>query len=63
MKVPSGTHEIVFKMEPASYATGEALALVFSLMLFAISAVSIYFDFRTGGKDDESEVDATTQKV
>ncbi|MFM2376685.1 MAG: hypothetical protein RLZZ165_1782, partial [Bacteroidota bacterium] len=54
MKVPSGNHEIVFKMEPQSYRMGETLALVFSLLLFAIAAGSVYMDYKTGGKDDET---------
>jgi hypothetical protein len=55
MKVPGGNHEIVFKMEPKSYATGESLALVFSLILFGLSAAAVFMDFKTGGKDDEDE--------
>ncbi|HEX2901321.1 MAG TPA: hypothetical protein VHS96_16515, partial [Bacteroidia bacterium] len=64
MKVPAGNHEIVFKMEPKSYARGEALALVFSLILFGLSAAAVFMDFKTGGKDDEEEtVDATNSKM
>ena len=62
MKVPTGNHEIVFKMEPKSYRMGETLALLFSLLLFGLSAASIYMDYRSGGKDDESQVAATTDK-
>ena len=64
MKVPGGNHEIVFKMEPKSYATGESLALIFSLILFGLSAAAVFMDFKTGGKDDEDEdVVAGTTKM
>ncbi|MBL0017791.1 MAG: hypothetical protein IPP17_15505 [Bacteroidetes bacterium] len=64
MKVPAGNHEIVFKMEPKSYATGESLALVFSLILFGLSAAAVFMDFKTGGKDDEEETgDAANPKT
>lgn len=55
MRVPAGNHEIVFKMEPQSYKTGESLALVFSLLLLAISAAAIFYDLKAGSQDGDPE--------
>lgn len=55
MKVPSGNHEIVFRMEPQSYILGEKLALVFSLALFAIAAFAVFMDYRKGFKESDPE--------
>ena len=65
VKVPSGNHEIVFKMEPQSYYFGETIALMTSLLLFAIALGAIYMDFRTSGKDDNDaqSANAATEKT
>lgn len=55
MKVPSGNHEIVFRMEPQSYILGEKLALIFSLALFAIAAFAVFMDYRQGFKEADPE--------
>ncbi len=67
MRVPAGTHEIVFKMEPKSYYQGETLALVCSLLLFAIVIGGFVMDYVRKGKDsDDIDLDttpSTTSKV
>lgn len=50
MRVPAGNHEIVFKMEPVSYYRGESLALVFSLLVFAVFVGGLAMDIRSAGK-------------
>jgi hypothetical protein len=42
MLVPPGDHKIEFKFEPASYAKGEKIALISSLLLF-LGCASIFF--------------------
>jgi hypothetical protein len=46
MKVPAGKHEIVFKFEPATYYTGEKIALAGSVMLFLFVGLGIFLDVR-----------------
>jgi hypothetical protein len=46
MKVPAGKHEIEFKFEPATYYTGEKIALIGSIMLFLFVGGGIYFEVR-----------------
>lgn len=46
MKVPAGKHEIEFKFEPASYITGEKIALTGSLLLFLFVGGAIFLDYR-----------------
>jgi hypothetical protein len=56
MRVPAGNHEIVFKMEPASYYRGEKLALTFSLLLFVLALGAFALHIRktmTGNAMDE----------
>ncbi len=42
IKVPSGTHKIEFKFHPDTYYKGESIALIASILLFAISGFSIF---------------------
>jgi hypothetical protein len=44
MKVPVGTHKIVFKFEPETYFIGEKINLVFSILLLLTVAAAIYFE-------------------
>lgn len=46
MKVPAGKHEIVFKFEPATYYTGEKIALAGSVMLFLFVGLGIFLDVK-----------------
>jgi hypothetical protein len=46
MIVPAGTHEITFKFEPTSYKTGQSIALVSSILIFAFLGVMIFLEFR-----------------
>lgn len=42
IKVPAGTHKIEFKFHPDTYYKGESIALIASILLFAISGFSIF---------------------
>ena len=42
LEVPSGSHEIVFSFEPASYYTGNILTLVFSIIMFGMFGFGLY---------------------
>ena len=46
MKVPSGTHDIVFKFEPTVYHNGERIALAGSSLLLILGALAIFFSVR-----------------
>ncbi|MDX1906796.1 MAG: hypothetical protein SF053_07150 [Bacteroidia bacterium] len=46
MKIPAGTHEIVFKMEPASFYQGETLSLIFSILLLLLVAGAAFLAYR-----------------
>lgn len=52
MKVPAGNHTIVFRFEPQSFVTGEMLALIFSLLLIAMLAASIFMEVKKS-KDEK----------
>lgn len=42
MKVPQGDHEIKFKFQPRSYATGEMISLIFSLLIVLMLGWGMY---------------------
>jgi len=44
LKVPVGTHEIVFKFEPETYIIGEKINLVFSILLLLTVVAAVYFE-------------------
>ena len=46
MKVPSGTHDIVFKFEPTVYQNGERIALAGSSLLMVLGALAVFFAVR-----------------
>lgn len=46
LAVPAGQHEIVFRFEPQAYSKGKKLTSVFSIILLALLAVSIFMEWR-----------------
>lgn len=44
--IPAGKHKIEFKFEPATYKTGNTVAMVGSLLLFVSIALAVYLDFK-----------------
>jgi hypothetical protein len=47
MKIPAGKHDIEFRFEPESYAIGEKISLVSSIVLILLIAGAIVFSVRT----------------
>lgn len=54
MKVPVGTHEIVFKFEPETYYKGEAVDLVFSILLLIALAGAGFVEWRKSKQNAEA---------
>jgi Bacterial membrane protein YfhO len=46
MRVPKGNHTITYRFEPKSYYTGNKVALVLSLLVFAGVGGGIYMDYK-----------------
>lgn len=46
MKVPPGSHEIIFEFDPQTYKTGETISLIASLLLLAFLGVMVYKGFK-----------------
>ncbi len=44
MKVPAGSHEIIFKFDPQTYKTGELISLICSVILVLLLGLFIYFE-------------------
>ena len=60
MNIPAGDHKVEFKFEPASFYTGEKIALVFSILLTLIVLGSLGFSgykFFTGKEEDDNLLD------
>ena len=51
MVVPSGTHKIEWKFEPAVYYTGEKVSLAFNILLILVVIGGFYFEFRNRKKN------------
>lgn len=47
MRIPGGKHSIEFRFEPQSYATGESIGLIGSLLLMALVIGAVYMDFKS----------------
>jgi hypothetical protein len=43
MRIPAGEHKVEFKFEPATYYTGEKIALAGSILLFLFVGAAIFF--------------------
>jgi uncharacterized membrane protein YfhO len=46
MSVPAGKHQVEFKFEPRSYAIGNTLTLVSTLLAYLLLAAAIYMEVR-----------------
>jgi uncharacterized membrane protein YfhO len=46
LKVPAGSHEIVFEFDPQTYKTGETISLIFSLILLGFLGFIIFKEFK-----------------
>ncbi len=46
MLVPAGKHKVEFKFEPATYKTGNSIAMVGSAILFLSIGLSLFFEFK-----------------
>lgn len=56
MKVPAGKHEIVFEFHPRSFYLGSTLSMIFSLLILAFLAFSIWKEKK--GKATEEKIAA-----
>jgi uncharacterized membrane protein YfhO len=50
LSVPAGKHQIEFRFEPGSYALGNTITLIASLMAYALLAVAIFMEIRKKNK-------------
>lgn len=55
MFIPSGTHKIVFEFKPASYYTGEKIAMIGSILVFLALLGGIVMDVRSRKSDKPEE--------
>ena len=53
VKIPAGTHKIDFKFEPKSFATGNMLSAVSSIILFVLIGLALFFAWRHSEKTPE----------
>jgi len=52
MKVPAGSHEIVFEFDPQTYKTGELISLIFSIVLIGFLGFMIFKQFKTRNAEE-----------
>lgn len=50
MKIPAGSHEVVFEFKPSTYYTGETIGLISSLLLIIAALVVLFLYFRSEDK-------------
>lgn len=53
MRIPAGQHEIVFEFDPASYRTGELIALIGSVLFVILAIAGIYYQYKNRRPEDE----------
>ncbi len=46
LKIPAGSHEIIFEFKPSSYYTGEIISLIASLILIGLTIFGLYKSFK-----------------
>lgn len=63
MRVPGGQHTVEFKFEPSTYARGETIALLCSLLLFGALIGAVYFDNKWDGAQMDEESESLYEKV
>lgn len=63
LKVPAGQHEIVFKFRPESYATGNTISLITSLLVLTLVVLAAIWWWRRGRQAENSAHAATANKV
>ncbi|MFC2097908.1 YfhO family protein, partial [Bacteroidota bacterium] len=56
LSIPAGDHTIEFKFEPRSYAIGQAVSLIFSILVFLLIIGTIVYSF-IGKKNIKTEID------
>jgi len=54
MVLPSGTHKIEWKFEPAVYYTGEKISLAFNILLIIVVVGGLFMEFRNRKKAPEA---------
>ena len=56
MIVPAGAHKIEFRFAPQTYASGETIALICSILLFSGVGVALFLDTRKRKEKDRQVV-------
>ena len=54
LRIPAGAHKIDFKFRPAKFYTGNTIAGISSILLYALLIGAIVFAFRSKGEPEES---------
>ena len=63
LRLPPGAHKIDFKFHPATFYTGNTLAGISSLLLYALLISAIVYGVRRGRETDESVAGKTAAKI
>jgi uncharacterized membrane protein YfhO len=50
LQVPAGAHKITFRFEPQDYLLGRQLTTIFQIILLALIAAAIFFEWRNNRK-------------
>ncbi|MEE9374144.1 MAG: YfhO family protein [Saprospiraceae bacterium] len=56
MRIPSGSHEIVFEFMPRPYYMGEKISLISSILMLLAFAGYLVYEYRNSVKEKESEL-------
>jgi hypothetical protein len=55
VRIPPGVHKIDFKFHPSKFYTGNTIAGISSILLYALLIGAIVFAFRNKGQQEEPE--------